>query len=97
MRLLSTPGRLFLSLFFQGNLACAARSRASSLATLARRMSFSACCLASVYDPDGWWNPLRVYSVGTCVVQWGIALAVLLAFNRRLAARSLTDHATLGG
>ena len=52
---------------------------------------------ATVYDPDGWWNPLRVYSVGTCVVQWGIALAVLLAFNRRLAARSLTDHATLGG
>ena len=52
---------------------------------------------ATVYDPDGWWNPLRVYSVGTCVVQWGIALAVLLAFNRRLAARSLTDHAMLGG
>ena len=52
---------------------------------------------ATVYDPDGWWNPLRVYSVGTCVVQWGIALAVLLAFNRRLAARSLTDHATLAG
>ena len=52
---------------------------------------------ATVYDPDGWWNPLRVYSVGTCVVQWGIALAVLLAFNRRLAARSLTDHARLGG
>ena len=52
---------------------------------------------ATVYDPDGWWNPLRVYSVGTCVVQWGIALAVLLAFNRRLAARSLSDHATISG
>ena len=26
---------------------------------------------ATVYDPDGWWNPLRVYSVGTCVVQVG--------------------------
>ena len=52
---------------------------------------------ATVYDPEGWWNPLRVYSVGTCIVQWGIALAVLTAFNRRLAARSGADHATLGG
>jgi NSS family neurotransmitter:Na+ symporter len=50
---------------------------------------------ATVYDPEGWWNPLRVYSVGTCVVQWGIALAVLAAFNRRLAARSAAEHATL--
>lgn len=47
---------------------------------------------ATVYDPDGWWNPLRVYSVGTCVVQWGVALAVLGVFNRRLAVR-----ATLSG
>ena len=52
---------------------------------------------ATVYDPDGWWNPLRVYSVGTCVVQWGVALAVLWAFNRRLADRSTADHATLIG
>ena len=52
---------------------------------------------ATVYDPEGWWNPLRVYSVGTCVVQWGIALAVLWAFNRRLADRSTADHATLVG
>ena len=52
---------------------------------------------ATVYDPDGWWNPLRIYSVGTCVVQWGIALAVLAAFNRRLATRSVADHATLEG
>ena len=52
---------------------------------------------ATVYDPDGWWNPLRVYSVGTCVAQWGIALAVLWAFNRRLADRSTADRATLGG
>ena len=52
---------------------------------------------AAVYDPEGWWNPLRVYSVGTCVMQWGVALAVLGAFNRRLAARSAADRATLSG
>ena len=52
---------------------------------------------AAVYDPEGWWNPLRVYSVGTCVMQWGVALAVLGAFNRRLAARGAADRATLSG
>jgi len=46
---------------------------------------------ASVYDPDGWWNPDPInhtFSVGTCVVQWGAALALLMAFNRRLAETS---------
>ncbi len=43
---------------------------------------------ATVYDPEGWWNPIRVYSVGTCLAQWGIALAVLMMFNARLAAGS---------
>lgn len=48
---------------------------------------------AAVYDPEGWWNPLRVYSVGTCVMQWGVALAVLGAFNRRLAVVSAPERA----
>jgi NSS family neurotransmitter:Na+ symporter len=46
---------------------------------------------ATVYDPGGWWNPdpfNHTFSVGTCVVQWGAALALLIAFNRRLAAAS---------
>jgi NSS family neurotransmitter:Na+ symporter len=37
------------------------------------------------YDQAGWWNPLHVLSVGTCVLQWGIVLGMLLLFNRRLA------------
>ncbi len=40
---------------------------------------------ATQYDPDGWWRPLNVFSVGTCLFQWGIVLALLLLFNRRLA------------
>jgi NSS family neurotransmitter:Na+ symporter len=38
------------------------------------------------YDPDHWWNPLRQFSVGTCIVQWaiGIGAALLMA---RLASR----------
>ena len=39
------------------------------------------------FDPDGWWNPLRPTSVGTCVLQWGMMIGVLLFFNRWLAAR----------
>jgi NSS family neurotransmitter:Na+ symporter len=40
----------------------------------------------TVYDPEGWWNPARVHSVGTCAVQWGAALALLLVFNRKVAS-----------
>ena len=40
---------------------------------------------ATVYDPEGWWNPTRTFSVGTCVAQWSVALLLLLAFNRRIA------------
>lgn len=47
----------------------------------------------AVFDPAGWWNPLRVGSLGTCLLQWGIALALLLAFNRRIAAASLRGTA----
>jgi len=42
-----------------------------------------------VLDPVGWWNPLHTYSLGTCLIQWGIALALLLAFNRQIARASL--------
>ncbi|MXY24624.1 MAG: sodium-dependent transporter [Acidobacteria bacterium] len=44
---------------------------------------------ATVYDPEGWWHPIRVLSIGTCVAQWGIALTILWLGNRSLAERSL--------
>jgi len=47
----------------------------------------------AVIDPTGWWRPLRTYSLGTCLLQWGLALVLLLAFNRRIAAASLRAHA----
>ena len=40
----------------------------------------------AVYDAAEWWNPLRVYSLGTCLLQWGAALLLLWLGNRRLAA-----------
>jgi NSS family neurotransmitter:Na+ symporter len=46
---------------------------------------------AVVYDPDGWWHPFHVYSVGTCLLQWGLALVLMIAWNRRIAALSTND------
>ena len=42
----------------------------------------------AIYDPDGWWNPVRMYSLGTCLLQWGVALVLLRTFNRQLADTS---------
>ena len=46
----------------------------------------------AVYDPIGWWNPIRMYSLGTCLLQWGVAFALLWFFNRRLAESSLAPN-----
>jgi NSS family neurotransmitter:Na+ symporter len=43
---------------------------------------------AAVYDPTGWWNPVHIFSVGTCVMQWGVALLLMVVLNRRLAVTS---------
>jgi neurotransmitter:Na+ symporter, NSS family len=42
---------------------------------------------ATVYAPQTWWNPFDPYSVMTCLLQWGLAIVVLLLVNRRLASR----------
>jgi NSS family neurotransmitter:Na+ symporter len=39
-------------------------------------------------DPARWLDPLGVENVGTVLVQWGVALAALLAANRWLVRRS---------
>jgi NSS family neurotransmitter:Na+ symporter len=38
-----------------------------------------------VYDPDGWWNPLHPFSLGTVLVQWLVMIAVFVALNPILA------------
>ena len=46
---------------------------------------------ATVYDPAGWWNPdpfNHTFSVGTCIVQWGLAIGLLMFYNKRIAAAS---------
>lgn len=44
---------------------------------------------ATVYAPESWYNPLNPYSVMTCLVQWGIAAAVLYLSNRWLVNKTL--------
>jgi NSS family neurotransmitter:Na+ symporter len=41
----------------------------------------------AVYDPEGWWNPLHTYSLGTTLAQWGLLIALLILLNRWWAAR----------
>ena len=38
----------------------------------------------AVYDPAGWWNPLHTFSVGTCILQWGIVIGLFLLLNNRI-------------
>jgi NSS family neurotransmitter:Na+ symporter len=43
----------------------------------------------TVIDPEAWWSPIRTYSLGTCLLQWAVALGLLLLFNQRIATLSL--------
>ena len=52
---------------------------------------------ATVYDPEGWWNPVHTFSVGTCLVQWGIALLLLISFNKRIARASVAGGSEATG
>jgi len=39
------------------------------------------------FERETWWNPLRPFSLGTCLLQWSVVLAVLGLLNRTLARR----------
>ncbi len=39
------------------------------------------------YDPDFWWHPFRTFSIGTCILQWGLLIVFLLVFNRPIQRR----------
>jgi NSS family neurotransmitter:Na+ symporter len=40
------------------------------------------------WDPDGFLNPFRAHSVGTCLVQWGLVMVVLAVANRWIRGRA---------
>jgi NSS family neurotransmitter:Na+ symporter len=33
------------------------------------------------WDPQSWWKPISIYSLGTCLIQWGILIIFLIIFN----------------
>ena len=50
----------------------------------------------SVYAPDRWFDPFDPFSIMTCLVQWGVVLAVFLVLNRWMAKRALARSAESG-
>ena len=49
--------------------------------------------LAATDYSEHWFDPFEPYSAMTCLVQWGIALAVLFALNRWMVRRLAPDDA----
>jgi NSS family neurotransmitter:Na+ symporter len=39
------------------------------------------------YEPTGWWNPFRTFSVSTCLVQWGIVILLFMLLNSKITKR----------
>ena len=39
-------------------------------------------------DPENWWNPFQIESVGTCILQWSLALLVFKLANSWIAERT---------
>lgn len=39
-----------------------------------------------------WWDPLNPYSLMTCLVQWGLALGLLVVLNRWMVRRTLGER-----
>jgi len=37
------------------------------------------------WDPANWWNPLATFSIGSCLLQWGLAAVVMIILAPRLA------------
>jgi neurotransmitter:Na+ symporter, NSS family len=48
---------------------------------------------ATVYAPNDWYDPFNPSSVMTCLLQWGVAVAVFLSLNRWLAAATRSSGA----
>jgi len=39
------------------------------------------------FDREGWWNPFHTYSVGTCLLQWGVIMVFFVVMNRFMVRR----------
>lgn len=42
------------------------------------------------WDPE-WWNPFHAENVGTCLLQWGIVLALFIGLNKFIVKKTIND------
>ena len=49
---------------------------------------------ARVYAPDRWFDPFDPFSVMTCLVQWGAAMAVFILLNRWMSRKTLGQNSS---
>lgn len=45
----------------------------------------------SSFDREGWWNPFHTFSLGTCLFQWGLAIAAFLIFNHAMYRKTVVE------
>jgi NSS family neurotransmitter:Na+ symporter len=45
---------------------------------------------------EAWWNPFGVFTLGTCLFQWGVVLVVFYLLNDRMAQATLGDESSTG-
>jgi len=43
----------------------------------------------TAYDPEGWWNPFRTFSLGTCIFQWLLAIVILVVLNNKMFEKTI--------
>ncbi len=36
---------------------------------------------------EAWWNPFSTFSLGTCLLQWGLGVILLVSMNRWMSRR----------
>jgi neurotransmitter:Na+ symporter, NSS family len=51
---------------------------------------------ATLWDPQGWWNPFGAETLGTCILQWGIIILGFIGINSFLMRRTFRNG-DLGG
>ncbi len=43
------------------------------------------------FDREGWWNPLHRFSLGTCLLQWGLAIGLFMVFNNWIYKKTVRE------
>ena len=47
------------------------------------------------FDPHFWWHPFRPFSIGTCLLQWGVLIVILILLNRKITGALAGSHVSV--